>query len=539
MEKNMEKVLSMGQVSASGSMRLFLGKISSYFSLAVGTIFLTMLISEADYGLYTLATVPVSIVLLFQDWGVGAAMTKYCAKWRIEKQEHKIRKAIVSGLVFEASTGLLLALFLFTISNLIALSIFNKPESAFLLSIISISVFFSSLLLACQSIFIGFERMGLNSILMICQALTQGILSPLLVFLGYGAIGATVGFTVASMVVGIFAIVLLYFSILRKLDSHKSKGLNMYEMLKPLIRFGVPYALANLMIGLLSQFYWLVIGSVADVVTIGNFRVAYNFGVLLTFITLPISTVLFPAFSKLNPESDGQHLKIIFKSSVKYTSLLLVPFTIGLMVLSEPLVGTIYDGKWPLASLFLSLMIIGNLSAVFGAISNNGLLAGMGETRMLMKLNGLALLIAIPLSLVFIPIFGVLGAIFVAIVSAIPSWTVGLHWTWKRYGVRANLRSSAGIVCSSSVAACLTFIIISVLSAADWVRLIAGLAIFSTTYLLATPLVGGISFADINNLRAMFGGLGTVSRLLNVPLKLMELPLRIRTSQIKAIEIDE
>ena len=62
---------------------------------------------------------------------------------------------------------------------------------------------------------------------------------------------------------------------------------------------------------------------------IGNYRVATNFAVLLTFFTFPITTVLFPVFSKLNPLKDKQVLKSVFTTAAKYTAFLLVPATLG------------------------------------------------------------------------------------------------------------------------------------------------------------------------------------------------------------------
>jgi O-antigen/teichoic acid export membrane protein len=532
----MNKSLEMGQTSAAGSLRLFVGKILSTFILAFGTILLTILISEGDYGLYAIALVPANTMLLFQDWGVGAAMTKRCASMRATNKEGDLRKIILSGLAFEAITGLLLTLFSLTIANFVASSIFNKPGSAFLITILCFSIFFNSLLAASQSVLVGFERMGYYSILMICQAVAQGVLSPALVFLGYGATGAALGFTVSSMIVGILAVSVLHFSILRKLGSDELGKSNLFKTLKPLIRFGVPFALANLIVGITSQFYWYVLGPSVDAVLLGNLKVAGNFAVLLTFVTVPISTVLFPAFSKIDPKNEGQLLKKVFGSSVKYTALLLVPATMALIVLSEPFIGTIYGGKWLDASFFLSLIVLNNFAVIFGTLSNNSLLIGMGKTWLLMKLNGLVLAIAVPFSLLLIPLLGIPGLIFVTIVANVPSWFIGLRWTWDCYRARANFGSSAKIVFSSVVAAGSTFLLLSLLNSADWIRFVAGLGLFVSVYLVVTPLVGGISQSDINNLRAMFSGLGPFSRLLEVPLRSFDLILKKITKRDGTVE---
>jgi len=47
-------------------------------------------------------------------------------------------------------------------------------------------------------------------------------------------------------------------------------------------------------------------------------------------------------------------------------------------------------------------------------------------------------------------------------------------------------------------------------------------------YLLAVPLIGAINQMDIDNIRSMFSGLGIISKLLEIPLTLMEKPLKMQ-----------
>ena len=530
----MDKALKLGQVSATGSFQLFIGKILSTVILAVGTIILGMLISEGDYGLFTIALVPAATILLFQDWGVGSAMTKYCASYRALNKEGELRKIIVAGLTFEIATGLVLMVFSFLSANFIASAIFNKPESSFLIFLISISILFNALFMVSQNIFVGFDKMGLSSVAMICQAIAQGVLSPLLVYLGYGALGAAVGYAMSSLVVGVVAVVLLYFFIFRKLGPSESSKSNVYQVLKPLLRFGVPLAVGSIIIGILSQFNWFVVARFVDVAMIGNFRIANNFAVFLTFVTIPISTVLFPAFSKLDPKNERELLKTVFTSSVKYTALFLVPTTMALMVLSKPMIGTIYGGKWLDAPYFLFLGVISSLFTIFGNLSSTSLLTAMGETKMLMKANALVLFIDVPVALLLIPKFGVPGAIFTGIIAGIPAWFVFVYWTWKRFGAKADFQSSARIFLSSALAGGATYLFLSLFDAANWMRLSIGLLLFLAVYLVVTPLVGGINQTDIDNLRVMFSGLGVLSKLFGVLLFLVEQPLKLRAKRLEA-----
>ena len=532
----MDNALSMGKTSALGSLQLFLGKMLSTVILAVGTIILTILISEGDYGIYVVALVPAATALLFQDWGVGAAITRYCAKYRATNQEGELRRTIVAGLTFEVSTALVLTLISVSIASFVASSLFNKPESVLPMTLASITVFSTAILAVSQSIFVGFERMAFTSYTLVCQAIVQCFVAPLLVSLGFGAIGATIGYSVASIVGASIAISIVYFKIFRKLDAEKSVQSSISQTLRPMLGYGVPLAIASLLAGIMTQFLSFMIASYADNVMIGNYGIAVNFAVLLTFFTIPISTVLFPAFSKVDASGDPQLLKTVFSSSIKYTALLLVPAAMAIMVLSGQLIGTIYGDKWLYASFFLTLYAMNYVILIFGGLSNNSALIGLGATRVLLKLNAITIFVGVPLGFLVIPVFGIPGAIVVNVVAGLPSIFVGLYWSWKKYGLKADYKAGAKIFLSSGIAAFVTFLFVAFFSFAAWVMFFAGVLIFLLVYLTAAPLIGAINQTDINNLRAMFSSLGVVSKLLEIPLKFAEKPLALRSSLVETNE---
>lgn len=531
----MDKALEMGKNSATGSFQLFIGKMLSTIIMAVGTIILTIFILESDYGLYAVALIPITTILLFQDWGVSFALTKNCAHCRATNRTGELRSVIVAGLTFEAATGVVLTILSLLVANFLASAVFDKPQSAFLITLASVTILFSGLLGAAQSVFIGFERMGLSSLVMICQAVSQGVLSTLLVVLGFGAVGAIVGYTFSILAAAVVALLVLYFAIFRKLSSDSAGKSTIIKTLKPLLAYGIPLAIAGILSGILPQFYNFLMASFVDVATIGNFRTATNFAVLLTFFTFPISTVLFPAFSKLDHQNEPQLLKTVFTSSVKYAALFLVPATMAMMVLAKPIIGTLYGNKWLEAPPFLALYVVIYLLSIFGNLSLSSLLTGLGDTKMMMKMSTLTLCIGTPLAFLLIPQLGVIGLIIVTIVAGIPSLFIGLNWIRKRYGTKPDLRISARILLASAVAAAATYLLLNTLNAPSWIQLATGALLFLGIYLTAAPLFGAVNQADVNSLRAMFSGLAIVSKTLEIPLSIIQKVLDVRSNSKKPL----
>ena len=258
---------------------------------------------------------------------------------------------------------------------------------------------------------------------------------------------------------------------------------------------------------------------------IGNYQAALNFSVLLSFFTIPISTVLFPAFSKIDPHTEPDLLRGIFASSAKYTVLALVPATMALMVLGPQMISTLFGERYSSAPFFLTMYVVSNLFAIVGSLSVGSFLAGVGETRMSMKQSIVTVSIGVPMASVMIPMLGVTGVILVTLSAGLPSMLWGLSFIWRRYKVKADLRSSAKILAASTIAATVTYATLNLIHLAEWIRL------------ARAPMIGAITQSEINNLRVMLSGLGFFSKLANIPLTLTERVLSLRKQPRSARQV--
>jgi O-antigen/teichoic acid export membrane protein len=532
----MEKAFKMGKASAIGSFQLLIGVASSTIIMAIGTIILTRLLSPAEYGLYAIAMIPSLMINLARDWGVNSAMTKYIAGFRVSHKDEEIRDVIVAGLIFEVGTGLALSFLSLLLASFIASTIFHRPECASYISIISATIISGSILVASQSGFVGSERMGLNSFTIICQSIVKTLTGPVLVILGYGVLGAVLGYTGSFIAAGIIGLATLYVAVFRPLRKSKTHRSNLSKTLKMMLNFGVPLSMSTILGGILIQFYGFMMASFLSDTMIGNYQAAVNFSVILTFFTIPISTVLFPAFAKLDPQSESELVRTVFTSSVKYTAVLLVPATVAVMALSSPMISTLFGEKYVYAPLFLTVYVISNLFTVLGSLSASSLLSGLGETKMLMKLSILTLVIGLPLGFLLIPTIGIIGLIIANILAGLPSMFWALHWIWKHYEAKADFRSSAKILAASAIAGVVAYLPASLLSTASWIKLTIGAIIFLTVYIVGAPMIGAVSQTDINNLKIIFSDMGVISKIINFPLNASEKAAQTRSAHEKSRE---
>jgi O-antigen/teichoic acid export membrane protein len=519
----MSKAADMAKVSVRGGFHGMWGLVVSTVISSVGTIITASLLGEDNYGLYAIALTAPNLIVLFRDWGVNFAMVRYTAQSKAEDRNAVIRSIFMSGLLFELAMGVVLSLVGFLLSGFLASSIVNRPTIAPLIQIASFIVLASALISTATAAFTGVERMHFNSIMLVSQSIIKTTFIVGLVLLGLGTFGAIIGFTFATFMAGLIGI-LLVFTIYKQLPNPDGKKLEIGSNIRTMSRYGLPLSIAAIIAGFMAQFYnFILYGYVSNDAVIGNYAIAQNFVVLITFFALPITTMLFPAFSKLDHNREKETLQSVFQISVKYASLLVVPFAAMIMVLAPSAISTLFANRYAEAPLFLSLLAINYLYAALGNLSLGNLINGQGQTTFNLKVTVVTALIGFPLGFFLISNLGVLGLILTTIFVNVPGIVISLVFAKRRYSVTLDWRSSGKILLSSGGAAILTYAVIMRLNVLpSLIQLIIGVVIFALTYLIAAILTGTFNSADINNLRQMVTALGPLSTILNVLLSVIE-----------------
>jgi len=526
----LDKATGMAKSSARGGFKLFIGVSVSSIVTAVGLILVLRLLGDPDeYGIITTALIFPSLIGLFKDWGTNSAMIKYLAQYRSENKPHSVKNVMVTGLLFELVTGGLLTLLCFLLADFLATSVFQLPEAKVLIEVASLTILADSFLKVSQSTFIGLERLEFHSLTLILNAGIRCFLAPLLVFLGYGIMGAIQGQIVAQLTAGIIGIIIFYVTFFRNPKKETGSKIDITGTLKTLLRYGLPLSVSVVIGGFLPQFYntlftqsFEIVNGVNYTTALGNYQTAVNFTVLISFFTVPITTVLFPAFSKLKAEEEKKTLRVVFQSSVKYGALLTLPVTLMIMVLSEPLVFAIVGTEYTKAPFFLTLYSIIYLYAGLGTLSLANFLNGQGKTQITMRMALLTLCMGLLLGWILIPQFGIVGLIVANSIAGFPSVFTGLWWIRKHFGATIDLVSSAKILLASVVAAVVTYLLLSQLNYNYWIELVTGGISFLGVYLVIAPLIRAVDKKDVRHLREMLSGLGPLSYVFNIPLKIME-----------------
>jgi O-antigen/teichoic acid export membrane protein len=518
-KKQLTKAAKMAKVSVRGGFNLLWGLVASTVISSLGTIFTANLLGDSNFGLYTIALAAPNLISNFRDWGVTGAMIKYTAQYNAEGKAANIRSIFSGGIFFETVLGLVLAAVAFLLSGYLA-SLYSLPNITPLIQIASFTILTSALLGTAQAAFNGMEKMELNSIALIVQAIIKTAAIPALVIFGLGPLGAVIGFAIASLVAGLIALLLMW-SLYKNLPKPTNNTPEIKATVKTMFDYGFPLSIATIIGTVQTQFYGFILPIFVAPDLMGNYGIANTFVVLIAFFATPVSTMLFPAFSKLDPQKDRETLRNVFQYSIKYASLLVVPAATVVMALAKPGVSILFP-KYPTAPLLLALLAINYLYVAFGSLSIGNLINGQGQTRFNLKLSLITFGIGFPLSIVLISRFGILGLIVTTLTTGIPSLVVALRWLKKQYGVTVDWASSAKILLSGGTASAITYTVITQLAFSNLVALVAGALVFLFTFLTAIILTGAITRSDIDTLRDATTVLGPLGHLANSVLNMIE-----------------
>jgi len=493
MSKENDYVFEIAKNSTRGGYYLFAGNMLATVIMSVSSIIIANLLGPENYGLFSLVLSIPSLFIGLADFGITSAITRFIAK----NGDSDVKSVVKSGLFFELIVGAAASVLCFIFSDVLARYIINTPEAGFYIRIVSVLILLQTLFETLSAIFIGLDKMENNAVMLILRAITKILLSTLFLFLGFNILGALLGHIACYFIpVGVL-LTFLVFKLRKKPDSDKSSS----SILKSMLKYGTPLYLSSILVLLVSQYQTIILAFFTSKYAIGNFQVTILFSTVLNIVIYPLDA-LFPAFSKLDPKS--KQLNQVFRRSVKYAALLVVPASLAISVLSNDLVFTFYGTEYGLAPMFVAFYVLINLLTGFGRGVFLFLFNGIGRTDVVLKASLVGLIVFVPLAPLLVSLYGVMGLIAALLVSSICSVIYELINAIKKVNVSLDFVSSAKIYFASAISALLVFLFLTISPFIGIMNLIFGGAIFLFTYLTMLPIIGTLNDTDIDIFKTLF-----------------------------------
>lgn len=212
--------------------------------------------------------------------------------------------------------------------------------------------------------------------------------------------------------------------------------------LRPLMQFGIPLALANILSQVLLNLDYVFVGRMMTPADVGIYMMAFNVCMWSTaVIGAMLNGIVLPAFSSVS--RDGGSVNEALNQAVRTVALVAMPIAVFTAVFSTPLVTTIYGDQWSAAGPVLAILSLYGVVSVTGLLFAN-IIISTGQTKVLFLVQVAALAVLVPALYVGIHLGGLVGIgiahIIVVSVVTLPVYLAALR---KATGAKLSHVTSA------------------------------------------------------------------------------------------------
>ena len=396
--------------------------IINVLGMIQGLVFLSLItkvLGPKEYGIWSQVLVTMSLAVSFTFLGLHESLVRFIPG---EKDEKKVREGVYSSVAVVFCINMLIALLLI---------LFSSPLSAFLK--------FDQLFIRLLSLMIVFE--SLNTVFLVVirarreigkyfwfagvkMCLEIGLLL-VVVLAGLGLWGVVLSYLLVK--VAIFLALLFY--IIKKIGF----AFPDFSLMKGYLSFGFATMADGFAYWIITSFDRYLIGFYLGIVFVGYYAPAYSIGYILSVFIFPLSFVLSAVLPKLFDENNMEEARNYLRYSLKYFLAIIIPATFGISILSKQLL-----------AVFSTQEIARHAHAVVPFIAASIFLYGISyffsqilvlakRTKLIAFIWAFAALLNVALNIIFIPLWGILGAAITTLLAYLSAFLLMHHFAVKEF----------------------------------------------------------------------------------------------------------
>lgn len=365
----------------------------------------TKTLGASDYGIYSLISVTISLIVPFAGLALGDSVIRFLAA---DKDRARVADGFLSVCAVVFTSGSVASLLLFALAGPLAGSIFDDPEAAFYIRLAS-----ALILLNCMfNTAVSFTRMqrniGLRTALTLFQSVATLGLMVLLVTTGYGLSGVVV----ATLLAAVLANVVAFALVLRQTGLRVPK----FGDMKKFLGWSIPLVPNASILWIIHVSDRYMVSYFVDTTAAGIYSAAYSVGNYAHFALYPLGIVLYPYVVKTYDEGHLRETANYLKYGLKYLMMISIPAAFGLSVLSGQLMDMMTSAEFAVGSRVVPLVAFGGVIFCLFQIGSY-VIHVVNKTRLTVWLLGSSALLNIVLNAVLIPRMGMMGAAVATVIS--------------------------------------------------------------------------------------------------------------------------
>lgn len=199
---------------------------------------------------------------------------------------------------------------------------------------------------------------------------------------------------------------------------------------RELLQYGKFITGSSIVVFIVAELDSAVIGKLLGTEQLGFYALAATISSLaILSLSQIVSGIMMPAYSKL--QKDLVQLRNAYLRAFSLVMFLVMPASVGLIFLTEPLIQVVYGEKWLQAAVPLQVFALFGIPRAI-LIFNGYLFEGIGKPKVAFYLGVLRLATIAPIIIPMVKTYGLLGAAGTVAIGAVVQCAVGLIYL-RRY----------------------------------------------------------------------------------------------------------
>ena len=355
-------------------------------------------IGNTAMGIYSSAYYIYNIMLILSSYSLPTAVSKMVSE-RVARGQHKNAYRILqSSLFFSLISGGIAFLLTFFGANFFAVKVLNEPGAAYALRILAPTIFIMAFLGTLRGYFQGMGTMIPTAVSQILEQIVNAVVSIVAAFLlfntgagmdaqkgtdiyadAFGAAGGTLGTALGALAALIFCVVLFrtYRRVVKKqmrrdntvvLESYSNICRVLVVTIVPIVISATVFNISNLIDNSIYGYYMKSVNESDSYMA--NWGVYSGQYYLLINVPIAIANALsssmLPSLSA--SMASGQKGDVLRKinQTIRFSMIIAIPSTVGLTVLSTPIVSMLFHQD---AQLGADMLFLGSLAVVFFSLA--------------------------------------------------------------------------------------------------------------------------------------------------------------------------
>ena len=362
-------------------------------------IFLAGNIGASDFGTYSAALSIFGLMSLFSDLGINRVLTRDIA--RDESELPKLFSTALLLRAFSAAASFLILTIFFYLTD--------PSDLRFTLTTIALlSLVPQSIALSIDAILIALKKASYSAFSFFLFNMCSFIIGSVLIFMGYGVLGAISAFLIGQV---FYAFVLIYV-----LSSQKKVPFKPFEwkLAKELLLKSWPYGVLSA-IGFASfRLDTVLLSYMRSGEEAGIYSLAFRFLEAATIIPVAFGTILYPVFSEHS--KDPQNTRKLFNNSLLYGFAAGIAVFTGISLVVPLFLTRIFPDSFFGSSSVLIILALA-IPFIFMHIPLGQLvLSREGLLRKILYLYAFIFTVNIALMMLIIPQYGYIGAAWITVI---------------------------------------------------------------------------------------------------------------------------